>query len=264
MNKKNECFTRVFFIKKIVVIFFAINMCATNIDVFAVQPSYEKAKLDELHFKPFIDKATDEQCLACHKEVVERKPLKKSPAGVETKDVKAWYQTVDTYSGEQETFHRRHLVTPLAKRVMNLKCNTCHQGHDSREAAPNPPLTDNKNFTLRKTVNPEVCLMCHGKFNYEVMGVPGAWSEFGESMGNDCLICHAAIRTVRHEVNFLNADEIEKAGKESSDYCYGCHGGRAWYMTSFPYPRNKWDAMAKEIPEWAKDRPTKSKERFLK
>ena len=36
-------------------------------------------------------------------------------------------------AGEQETFHRRHLVTDYAREVMDLRCNTCHQGNDPRE-----------------------------------------------------------------------------------------------------------------------------------
>jgi len=235
-----------------------------SLDVIAEDNGYEQARWNEIHFKPEIDKATNKQCLSCHKEVVERKPLKKSPAGLESKDTLAWYQTLGTYEGEQDTFHRRHLVTPLAKQLMDMKCTTCHQGNDPREEAPNPPSEQNTNFTLRKMVNPETCQMCHGQFNYEVMGLPGTWHEVGESMGNNCLTCHAVIRTKRHQVNFLKADAIEKAGAKDADSCFGCHGGRAWYRKHYSYPRHAWEGMAKEIPDWAKDRPTESNKRFLK
>jgi hypothetical protein len=66
----------------------------------------------------------------------------------------------------------------------------------------------------------------------------------------------------RHQVNFLKADAIEEAAKNDSDVCYGCHGGRQWYRIPFPYPRHAWSGMAKDVPDWAKDRPTESEPRF--
>jgi hypothetical protein len=225
---------------------------------------YDAARWDPLHFRPAISTASDEQCLACHREILERKPRAVTPAGVKADDALAWYQTLDTYAGEQDTFHRRHLLSPYAERVMALRCNTCHQGSDPREEAPIPPSdTGTAGFTLRKTVNPETCLMCHGKFNYQVMGLPSDWPESSRMFGNSCLTCHAAIRTTRHQVNFLDAEAIEEAGQESADACYGCHGGRAWYRINYPYPRHAWPGMAPGTPEWATDRPTQSEQRFL-
>ncbi|MET0048864.1 MAG: hypothetical protein ABW066_13850 [Sedimenticola sp.] len=223
---------------------------------------YENARWHPLHFKPAIADATDEQCLECHQEVLDRKVRQITPAGVKASDSLAWYQTLSTYEGPQETFHRRHLVTPLAKEVMDLKCNTCHEGNDPREEAPIPPDHANNDFTLRKAVNPEICLMCHGSSPYKLMGLPSPWSESRTMFQENCLLCHAGVRTNRHQVNYLKADAIEEAGKKDSDVCYGCHGGRQWYRISFPYPRHAWKGMAKEIPEWAKDRPTESEPRF--
>ncbi|MDO8944182.1 MAG: hypothetical protein Q7U75_13420 [Desulfobacterales bacterium] len=191
-------------------------------------------------------------------------------------DSLAWYQQVSTYQGEQDSFHRRHLVTPMAKQLMNLSCNTCHEGHDPREeaqgaAADAPPQSDT-GFTLRKQVNPETtCLKCHGQMPAkEIMGLPGDWSEVKEAFQNDCLVCHAAFRTHRHQVSYLNAQAIEaaakagQANKTGADVCYGCHGGRAWYRIAYPYARNPWPNMAPETPEWAKNRPNRSELRFLR
>lgn len=230
-----------------------------------------RASYSPLHFKPAIDTATDAQCLECHKEVLEDKVRPTSPAGVKASESKAWYQQLGVYSGEQDTFHRRHLVTPMAKELMNLKCNFCHQGHDPREeaqgasatASTSPPQTDTS-FVLRKQVNPETtCLKCHGQFPAQPMGLPGPWKDIKDAMGNTCLGCHAAFRTVRHQVNYLNAAAIEAAGAKNNDTCYGCHGGRAWYRMSYPYARNPWPGMAPDVPEWAKQRPTRSDARFL-
>lgn len=230
--------------------------------LLAEEPDYADARGNPIHFAPLINSATDEQCLACHRETLERKPLHTSPAGLQAKDSLAWYQMLDTYEGEQETFHRRHMATPLAKRLMNMRCTTCHQGSDYREEAPVPPKSD-VGFTLRKAVDPDICLMCHGQFPYKSMNLPGPWAEIGDTMNNDCLSCHAVFRTSRHNVNYLNAAEIETAGAESGDSCYGCHGGRAWYRISYPYPRHPWPTQSPVVPEWAKDRPVESDPRFL-
>ena len=223
---------------------------------------YHRAMWDPIHFQPAIAKATDEQCLACHQEILTRKVRQKSPAGVSADEVLAWYQTLDTYEGPQATFHWRHLKGPLAKKLMNMKCTTCHQGENPREEAPIPPDQNNHDFTLRKQVNPEICLMCHGAYPYQVMGLPGPWDENREAFQNNCLLCHATIRTNRHKVNFLKADAIEEAGKKDSDVCYGCHGGRQWYRIAYPYPRHPWPGMPEEVPDWAKNRPTESPARF--
>lgn len=238
-----------------------VSLLVFGANGFAVE-DFQRTKWNPIHFKPAIDSARDDECLVCHHAVLGGKPREASPAGVKSNEVLAWYQTLDTYQGEQDTFHRRHMVTPMARQLMDMKCTTCHQGSDPREQSP---ASDDQSasFTLRKTVNPKNCQMCHGQFNHQVMNLPGPWHEAREGFGNNCLLCHDSIRTNRHRVNFLKADAIEKAGKESGDSCYGCHGGRSWYRTSFPYPRHAWPGMDKETPAWATDRPTTSAPRFL-
>ncbi|MCL2345900.1 MAG: hypothetical protein FWC58_08630 [Desulfobulbus sp.] len=230
---------------------------------------YQRARWDPLHFKPAIETARDEQCLACHQEVLENSVRQESKAGVKAENSLAWYQTLDTYAGEQATFHWRHLKSPYATQVMQMKCNTCHQGSNPRDRAVNPPDVNNTAHVLRKNINPDTCLMCHGKHPNEIMGMDQPWPEIRDSMQNNCLLCHATIRTARHQVNFLKPEAIEKLAAENvgngggGDVCYGCHGGRQWYRISYPYPRHPWPGMAPETPEWAKDRPTQSPARFL-
>ena len=226
---------------------------------------HHRAQWDAVHFSPAIDSATNKQCLKCHMEILERKVLTHTPAGVPSKSSLAWYQTLNTYKGSQETFHRRHLVSDYAKKVMQMKCITCHQGENPREEAPIPPDQNNTKFTLRKQVNPDTCLMCHGSFpDYKRMGLPSHWNESREIFQNNCLLCHAGVRTHRHQVNFLKAEAIEAAGKKNSDVCFGCHGGRQWYRISYPYPRHAWEGMPEKTPVWAKDRASESNPRFLK
>jgi len=226
-----------------------------------------RSTYDPIHFKPAIETAKDEHCLACHREVLDDTVRESSPAGVKASTSKAWYQQLSTYTGEQDTFHRRHLVTGMAKELMNLSCTTCHQGSDPRDeaqgtSATGTPQTDN-GFTLRKTVNVETtCLKCHAPMNTAVMGLPSPWPESKEMFGNSCLTCHAAIRTNRHQVTYLKAEAIEAAGQKNADVCYGCHGGRSWYRIEYPYPRHPWEGMSPEVPDWAKDRPVVSEARF--
>jgi len=255
------------FVSKIIVLVGAgLVLLLLSVMAFAAgEPTgHAKAIWNPLHFKPAIEQADDKECLVCHAEVLKPSVRAQSPAGVRADQSLAWYQTLEVYSGDQDTFHRRHLVGELAKKLMNLRCNTCHQGHDPRDEAPGTSKTaQTDGYTLRKQVDPKTCLMCHGQFNYEVMGLPGPWAQHGETFGNNCLMCHEGIRTSRHNVNFLKPKAIEAAGRESADHCYGCHGGRAWYRIPFPYPRHAWDGMEKDVPDWAKNRPTKSEPRFL-
>lgn len=225
--------------------------------------TYEEARWHPLHFRPASESASDDQCLACHAEVLEKGIRWESPAGVNPSDALAWYQTLDTYAGEQETFHRRHLVTDYATQVMALKCNTCHLGNDPREETAMSHAGGDPDLTQRKHVDPNICLMCHGQFPYQYMGVPGPWLDYGHAFQSNCLLCHATFRTNRHNVNYLKADSIETLAKEKEDICFGCHGGRPWYRVSYPYPRHHWPGMADVVPDWAKGRPTESEPRFL-
>jgi hypothetical protein len=225
---------------------------------------FEEARWHPIHFKPAIDEAADAQCLVCHAEILERDVVPVSPAGARAEEALAWYQTLDTYDGEQQTFHQRHISSPFARQVMDLSCNFCHQGNDPREEAPAAEGAQQASFTLRKTIDPsETCLRCHGVYPWEVMDT-GPWREVrtdfeDEETANGCLICHGdLVRTVRHQVTYLRADAIEELAQTSSDVCFGCHGGRAWYRISYPYPRNPWPDMDEEVPEWAIGRPTES------
>lgn len=102
---------------------------------------YDAARWHPLHFKPAIDTATNEQCLACHKEVLTTPLRTTSPAGAKAADAKAWYQSLDTYAGAQQSFHARHLTSPLAKQYNKPDCDFCHQGNDPREEAPGSSTT---------------------------------------------------------------------------------------------------------------------------
>lgn len=236
---------------------------------------YERARYHPLHFPPQINTASNEECLACHSEIMSHEPMKSSPAGVAASDTMAWYQTLATYDGAQADFHFRHLQSDYATAVMNLECTFCHKGNDPREESPDMmPLraafsaTATPEFTLRKMVNPSTtCLLCHGAMPdpEEIMGLSGPWHESradfeDEETLNGCLSCHGedGFRTNRHHVSYLNAANIEDLATAGSDTCYGCHGGRKWYRISYPYPRHAWPDMDEDTPEWALERPTQS------
>ena len=46
------------------------------------------------------------------------------------------------------------------------------------------------------------------------------------------------------QVSYLKPAAIEAAGSRDAEVCYGCHGGRAWYRISYPYPRTPWPDIA--------------------
>lgn len=235
--------------------------------------NYNDARWDPIHRQPAILQAENQDCLKCHAEVLDSSVLPESVAGLKASETLAWYQTLDTYQGDQRSFHWRHMESPYAKQVMNLKCNFCHQGNDLREEAPSPPTGPQTGFTLRKMVDTDkTCLKCHGTMNWQVMTLPaplpGPWPTCRDRYQNDCLSCHAVYRTVRHQVNYLNADKIEELAKLTNlggDVCYGCHGGRAWYRNGYPYPRHPYPGMDKiptPEPEWSADRPKESEPRY--
>lgn len=252
----------------------AAEIAARVAALTAAALDYERARYHPLHFPPAAQQASNEECLVCHQEILDHKPLEASPAGVPADQTYAWYQTLDTYAGAQESFHYRHLESDFAKEVMNLECNFCHKGNDPREESPDMVPTrvtlssePNPEFTLRKMVNPsETCLRCHGAFpDPEIMGLEADWPEARVDMEypeapNGCLSCHAeSFRTVRHGVTYLNAENIEALARAgSSDTCYGCHGGRSWYRVTYPYPRHAWPDMDTEVPDWAAERTTAS------
>lgn len=247
----------------------ALGLVAASTSCQAAGPAgktdYQRARFDPIHFKPAIEKATDQQCLACHAEVLKPSVRSTSIAGVKAAEAKAWYQDVSTYQGAQDTFHRRHLTTEYATKVMQMRCTTCHEGSSPRDEAPNTSA-DNQNvaLTLRKMVNPETsCLKCHGKMDHEIMGLPGPWNEVKATFQNNCLLCHSGIRTNRHQVNYLRADQIEALGAKDGNVCFGCHGGRSWYRIAYPYTRHPWEGMSPDTPDWAKKRPTETDVRFL-
>ena len=234
---------------------------------------YQAARFHPLHFPPASLTASSEECLVCHEEVLSDKPRAASPAGVSADATMGWYQTLDTYQGAQESFHFRHLQSDFARLTMNLECSFCHKGNDPREESPDMiagraahTAAAVPEFTLRKMVNPSTtCLMCHGAFPSQAMGLEGPWHTIRADLetepgSNGCLTCHSeTFRTNRHLVDFLNAGNIEALARVgSSDACYGCHGGRKWYRNSFPYPRNPWPGMDTAVPEWAAGRPTAS------
>lgn len=267
-----------------------LSAAAAAVQARAETADYQRAVWDQLHSFPASASTSNEECLVCHREILSSRPREASPAGVRAVDALAWYQTLDTYAGDQQSFHWRHLQSPLARDVMNLACNFCHQANDPRERSPhvarvrsNPEPANatqatepasaaasfSPAFTLRKTVNPtETCLRCHGAFPGQVMGLPEPWPAMREGLEtpetpNGCLTCHAeTFRTVRHQVNYLRAAGIERAARTSSDVCFGCHGGRQWYRISYPYPRHAWPGMPEEIPDWAQTRPQASDPRF--
>ncbi len=239
------------------VIGISVNVCAQTSVSESQSTNYNRARWNPIHFKPAIMAATNEQCLICHMEILDKVPRKTSPAGLTIKNSLAWYQTLSTYEGDQDTFHRRHIMSNYSKRIMNLGCTTCHQGNDPREEVPNSSSTTQEGLTMRKSVDPYICAMCHAQYNFTKMGVPGPWPDNSTLFADTCLTCHVAIKLERHHgISFLNAEGIEELAKKDSNVCYGCHGGRAWYRINFPYTEKKWPGLG-DVPIGAESKYSK-------
>ena len=82
---------------------------------------YEAARFHPLHFPPESLTASNEECLVCHAEILTHRPGEESLAGVPRSASIAWYQTLDTFSGGQESFHHRHVLSDFAQLTMNLR-----------------------------------------------------------------------------------------------------------------------------------------------
>jgi len=149
----------------------------------AKKKDYLRDRWDPIHFRPNIDRATNEQCLACHKEILTRKPRKVS--------LKCNF------------------------------CHRGNDPREEAPGSHAENVKD-AGYTLRKMVDPEkTCLRCHGKFPFEFMeGLEDDWSKIrqdfeDEETKNGCLAaCHGeTFRTVRHQVTYLKPKNIEKLAK---------------------------------------------------
>jgi hypothetical protein len=188
------------------------------------------ARRTPVHFPPLASRTDDSVCLACHWDQIFESPRVAAPAGLLREDAGAWYQELSTYAGRQESFHWRHYSGDYARDVLRLRCNTCHHGHDPLEQAA---LSESgETVALRKRVNPMLCLKCHGRFPDHDPLITLPWEEARRDFDGNCLVCHAADAARRHQARFLARERIERRAAESSDVCYGCHGGRAWYRVS--------------------------------
>jgi hypothetical protein len=177
------------------------------------------------------DRAGDsvvDRCLTCHGSLVEALPHASSPAGLPARQASAWYQRVATYSGAQQNFHWRHLLSPFARQVMRAECDTCHPGFDPRK--PMPAGDDPRSRRpLRKRVDPALCINCHGAFPDHREAFTGTWEVACDEFDNTCLVCHRGDAARNHGHPLLDREGILKRVQQDPDVCYGCHGGRAWY-----------------------------------
>lgn len=98
--------------------------------------------------------------------------------------------------------HVGHLNSGLLK----FECNTCHKSIDLKEIS---------SASLRRQVDPAFCTKCHSPFPI-VMDAA--------NKDKDCTTCHSDWKTGMAGATFINLDVI------ASKDCFGCHGGRAWYM----------------------------------
>jgi hypothetical protein len=182
-----------------------------------------RASYSPLHFKPAIDTATDAQCLACHKEVLEDKPRVASPAGVRAADSIAWYQRTSTYSGEQDSFPSpapgdadgagldepalHHL--PSGPGPARGSAGLLGDG-DAPDRSPASPCASR---SIRKPPASSATASFRPRRSW---ACPARGPRSRTCSRTTAWRCHAAIRTNRHQVSYLNADAIEAAAREGT------------------------------------------------
>jgi hypothetical protein len=92
--------------------------------------------------------------------------------------------------------------------------------------------------------------------NWQVMGLPEPWPRAREMFQNNCLMCHAAIRTHRHQVNYLNAAAIEKPRATEEWRCLlRLSRGPCLVSHRLPLPAPRLARHGpRPTPDWAKNR----------
>lgn len=85
---------------------------------------------------------------------------------------------MSTYQGAQDTFHRRHLTTEYATKVMQMRCTTCHEGSPRATKPPTrPPTTRTVALTLQNGQPRDFLSQVPREDDHEIMGLPGPWNE---------------------------------------------------------------------------------------
>jgi hypothetical protein len=188
--------------------------------VAAPAVDYQRARFDPIHFQPAIAQASDAQCLACHEEVLKPSMREQSPAGVKAATT-AWYQQTNTYQGAQETFHRRHLSTPLARSLMDLRCNTCHEGHDQRDEHPLSSATSQRNggFPAQARESRNHLPQVPWPDELQRDGPARALAQEQGDVPEQLPAVPRGDPHHRHQVNYLKAEAIEAAATGNAATC---------------------------------------------
>lgn len=97
-------------------------------------------------------------------------------------------------------------VVHLSSGILKFECNTCHKSVDLNEIS---------SASLRRQVDPEFCTTCHSPFSTKMEPA---------NKDKDCTVCHSNWKEKMAGATFVNLSAV------TSKDCYGCHGGRAWYI----------------------------------
>lgn len=101
-----------------------------------------------------------------------------------------------------ETAH----VVHLSSSTLKFECSTCHRSVDLNEGSA---------ASLLKQVDPNFCAQCHSPFSTTMEPA---------SKEKDCTTCHSNWKEKMAAATFVNLDAV------TPNDCFGCHGGRAWYV----------------------------------
>lgn len=117
------------------------------------------------------------------------------------------------------TFHKKHVNSAL----LRFKCRDCHTEANLVEG------TANTGDVVRKTVDPAICLKCHGAFASSA----GAHEDktIAQIGARKCKTCHTGnVRDVHEAASSDLINSINIKVTNSKSLCVKCHGGIQLYQ----------------------------------
>ncbi len=186
----------------------AVIVALTIIFVFAVGASVlyaTSAAPDAPHYNY-------SECVSCHSDVADYH----TNAGIQQySDCISCHGDKVSSPDDQSLFdavHNQYYDAPhkahLTSNLLSFTCTTCHQSVDVREESAS---------SVRRQVDIGLCAKCHSPFPATM---DPAWAT------QDCISCHSDWQSQHAS----KAPYVNNANIGPSD-CYGCHGGRAWYLS---------------------------------
>jgi hypothetical protein len=153
------------------------------------------------------------ECTSCHSDVIDYH------ASAATHEYSECIGCHGDRTDEQSLYdaaHNQYYAGPhkvhLTSSQLAFNCTQCHQSVDIREKSA---------ASVRQQVS-MLCSECHSPFSAKMRP---EWASL------DCTSCHADWQDRHASKPYINISNISSAD------CFGCHGGRAWYLSGMAAAR---------------------------